>query len=115
MGSTTITYNYTNSNGCSGSAQSLATVDACASIGENDLKLVSVYPNPSTGMITVYSGEIQLNGIQVFNALGQVVYELNGIQTGKQDLNLSNMAKGVYTIRILTEAGTQHVPVVLEK
>ncbi|MNJ84208.1 Pregnancy-associated plasma protein-A [compost metagenome] len=115
IGSTTITYSYTNSNGCSGSAQTTATVDGCASIDENDLKLVSVYPNPSTGMITVYSGEINLNGIQVFNALGQVVYELNGIQTGKQDLNLSNMAKGVYTIRILTEAGTQHVPVVLEK
>lgn len=115
IGSTTITYSYTNSNGCSGSAQKTVTVDGCASIGENELKLVSVYPNPSTGMITIASGEINLNGIQVFNALGQVVYELNGIQTAKQDLNLNNMAKGVYTIRILTEAGTQHVPVVLEK
>ncbi len=115
VGSTTITYSYTNANGCSGSAQKTATVDGCASIGENELKLVSVYPNPSTGTVTIASGEINLNGIQVFNALGQVVYELNGIQTAKQELNLNNMAKGVYTIRILTEAGTQHVPVVLEK
>lgn len=115
VGSTTVTYNYTNSNGCSGAAQTTATVDGCASIGENELNFIAVYPNPSSGVLTVSSGEVNLSGIQVFNALGQVVYELNGIQTVKQDLNLSTMAKGVYTLRILTEAGIKHVPVILEK
>ncbi|MDR0803408.1 M43 family zinc metalloprotease [Fluviicola sp.] len=115
IGSTVITYNYTNPNGCSGSAQTTATVDGCASVGENELNFISVYPNPFSGVLTVSSGDINLSGIQVFNALGQVVYELNGIQTVKQDLNLSTMAKGIYTLRILTEAGIKHVPVILEK
>jgi PKD repeat protein len=115
VGSTTVTYNYTNANGCSGTAQTTVTVDACASIGENELDLISVYPNPSTGSFTILSGEVNLNAIKVFNALGQVVYEVNGLQTVKQDVDLRNMAKGVYTLRVLTDVGTQHIPIVLEK
>lgn len=115
VGSTSITYNYTNSNGCSGSAQTTATVDQCASIGENELSFISVYPNPSSGVLTVSSGDVNLSGIQVYNAVGQLVSELKGLQTLKQDLNLSTMAKGVYTLRILSDMGTKHVPVILEK
>jgi len=115
IGSTVVTYNYTNGNGCSGSAQTTVVVDGCASISENKLDLISVYPNPSTGLITIYSGEANLNAVKVFNAQGQVVYELNNLQTVKQDVDLRNMAKGVYTLRILTDAGAQHIPIVLEK
>ena len=115
VGSTIVTYNYTNGNGCSGTAQTTVTVDACASVGENELNLISVYPNPSTGLVTIHSGDVNLNTIKVFNALGQLVYELNDLQTVQQDLDLKNMAKGVYTLRVLTDAGTQNIPIVLEK
>lgn len=115
IGSTVVTYNYTNGNGCSGSAQTTVVVDGCASISENELELISVYPNPSTGLITIYSGEVNLSAVKVFNAQGQVVYELNNLQTVKQDVDLRNMAKGVYTLRVLTDAGAQHIPIVLEK
>jgi hypothetical protein len=90
-------------------------VDGCASISENELDLISVYPNPSTGLITIYSGDVNLNAVKVFNAQGQVVYELNNLQTVKQDVDLRNMAKGVYTLRVLTDVGAQHIPIVLEK
>lgn len=115
ISSTTVTYNYTNGNGCSGSAQTTVVVDGCASIAENKLDLISVYPNPSTGFITISSGEVNLQSLKVFNALGQVVYEISNLQTSKQDVDLRNMAKGVYTIRVLTDAGAQHIPIVLEK
>jgi PKD repeat protein len=115
IGSTAVTYNYTNGNGCSGSAQTTVVVDGCASIAENELDLISVYPNPSTGFITISSGEVNLTAVKVFNAQGQVVYEVNNLQTVKQDIDLRNMAKGVYTMRIQTDAGMQHIPIVLEK
>ncbi|TSJ45012.1 M43 family zinc metalloprotease [Fluviicola chungangensis] len=115
ISSTTVTYNYTNGNGCSGSAQTTVTVDGCASIAENELDFITVYPNPSTGSFTISSGVVNLNSIKVFNALGQVVYEISNLQDSKQDVDLKNMAKGVYTIRVLTEVGTQHIPIVLEK
>jgi PKD repeat protein len=115
VGTANLTYNYTDGNGCSASAQSSVTVNGCASISENQLAVVSVYPNPSTGFVTIHSGEVNLNEIRVFNAVGQLVYQLSGIQATQQDVDLRNMAKGVYTIRIQTEAGAKHVPLVLEK
>lgn len=115
VSSTPVTYSYTNGNGCSGSAQTTVVVDGCASISENELDFILVYPNPSTGSFTISSGEVNMNSVKVYNALGQVVYEVSGLQTSKQDVDLKNMAKGVYTLRVLTDAGTQHIPVVLEK
>ena len=115
VSSTQVTYNYTNGNGCSGSAQTTVVVDGCASISENELDFILVYPNPSTGSFTVSSGEVNMSSLKVYNALGQVVYEASDLQTTKQDVDLKNMAKGVYTLRVLTDAGTQHIPVVLEK
>ncbi len=115
VGTTTVTYNYTNGNGCSGSAQTGIVVDACASISENDASVVSVYPNPSSGLLTIYANEANVESIKVFNNLGQVVYELSELQTSKQEINLENMASGVYTIRIMTNVGTETVPVIIKK
>lgn len=115
VGSTTVTYNYTNGNGCSGSAQTTVTVDGCASISENELNFITVYPNPSSGAFTISSGEVSMNSVKVYNAMGQVVYEASDLQTSKQAIDLKNMAKGVYTLQVLTEAGAQHIPIVLEK
>lgn len=115
VSSTPVTYSYTNGNGCSGSAQTTVVVDGCASISENELDFILVYPNPSTGLFTISSGEVNMNSVKVFNALGQVVYEVADLQTSKQDVDLKNMAKGVYTLRVLTDVGAQHIPIVLEK
>jgi hypothetical protein len=115
IGSTTVTYNYTNGNNCSGSAQTTVVVDGCASISENELDFILVYPNPSTGLFTISSGDVNLNAVKVYNAVGQLVYEVSNLQASKQDVDLKGMAKGVYTIRVLTEVGTQHIPLVLEK
>ncbi len=115
ISNTTVTYNYTNGNGCSGSAQTTVVVDDCASIAENELGFIMVYPNPSTGLVTISSGEVNINSVKIYNALGQVVYEVSDLQDSKHNVDLKQMAKGVYTIRVLTEVGTQHIPIVLEK
>ena len=115
IGSTTVTYSYTNINNCTASSQTTVVVDGCASIAENELDFIQVYPNPSTGTFTISSGEVNINSVKIFNAIGQVVFESADLQTSKQAIDLKGMAKGVYTVRVLTEAGTQHIPLVLEK
>jgi len=115
ISSTTVTYSYTNINNCTATANTTVVVDGCASIGENELSFIQLYPNPSTGSFTISSGDVKMNSVKVFNAVGQLVYEVNDLQDSKQDVDLKNMAKGVYTVRVMTEAGTQHIPVVLEK
>jgi len=67
---------------------------------------LNVYPNPSTGKITVETKDAKLaaQSITVLDATGQEVLSTDFV-AGSQSIDLSNQAKGVYFIRIATENG----------
>ena len=70
-------------------------------VGETEDKGVAVFPNPTTNYFTV-EGE-GLNHVAVFNALGQMVYDMD-CQGESVDVNLS-VETGVYMVRVSTEQG----------
>ena len=61
----------------------------------------TIFPNPGTGNFNIkwngQSGEKEINEVAVFNQLGALVY---GTQNYGPTINLSNLPKGVYTIRL---------------
>ena len=69
-------------------------------------KAINVYPNPSTGIISIsYNfATPQTMDVQVYNATGALVAELNSIhgQSGVQTIDLANEASGLYTLRMRT-------------
>jgi len=73
------------------------------SIGENTLKDLSIYPNPSSGIfnITVSGSDAEINYL-VMNARGQEVCK--GNLTESQQLDLSSEAKGVYFIKFIGQS-----------
>jgi len=73
---------------CSGLSTDSFNVDA-----------VALYPNPSTGL--VYVKNAREDTVQVYNLLGQVVYEtkLQGSQE-TQELDLSYLKAGLYEVKI---------------
>ena len=62
---------------------------------------VSVYPNPSTGIIYLESAS-RVN-YRVMDALGKVI--TSGDVEGNKSLNLSSAASGIYTLSIIDAAG----------
>lgn len=67
-----------------------------------DLKL---YPNPNNGLLNInYSGNAKLHSIEIYNILGQKIYEspINGNNT---QLNLQALSNGMYQILIHTDKG----------
>ena len=69
--------------------------------GEEDLQTVSVYPNPSTGILNITSTTGSINRVEVFNMLGAKVYTINDF--GKQStdqIDLSGIHKGIYLLKI---------------
>lgn len=60
-----------------------------------------VYPNPSEGLITIYTDRTNLEGLAVYNSLGQKIIISNNYEF-KSDfkviLNLSYQPKGIYYI-----------------
>lgn len=64
---------------------------------------LSLYPNPTVGQLNIESGAA-IRQVAIYNALGQEVSLFRNLGT-KSLLNLSNMAKGAYTLRIDLENG----------
>lgn len=92
-----------------------------STIGLNEFGLdqaVQVYPNPSNGLVQlVFEGSALDGNLELVNPLGQVVLA----QTFAKDsgvyhhpLNLSDLAKGIYHVRILSSEGSTVLRVVLQ-
>ena len=106
LGEHTITYSYTDVNFCENSATDLLTVTQFTGY-ENiaEQSGIHVYPNPSKGMFTLRLNQINEDvvDLQVYNAMTEVVYTKNGIvltEKHRSVLNLSDLPKGVYYLKI---------------
>jgi photosystem II stability/assembly factor-like uncharacterized protein len=62
-------------------------------------KNISIFPNPSTGKITINVDEVE--NIEVINLQGKEIY--NGIET---EINLNSYSKGIYIIKVTTNNQT---------
>lgn len=74
------------------------------SIEENILtNLMEIYPNPSTGKVFISLEEkIEDLTVQVLDATGKLIMELNMSNTYGTSLNLEDMDKGVYFVNFIT-------------
>lgn len=111
VGTWTITYSYTDGNGCTNTATQTIYVDACA--GVNTIVIdngFNVYPNPSNGNFIVAIGLTENNKVELIlqNALGQTVsskaYELSA-GMNNIEFDESNLAKGIYFMQVRTHTG----------
>mgnify|MGYP003577857495 FL=1 len=68
---------------------------------------VNLYPNPSRDYITIdnKTDDIKMERVVVFNILGAVVYEQKADNQKQHRFNVSKLANGVYSVRILTDKG----------
>jgi Secretion system C-terminal sorting domain len=71
---------------------------------------LSIYPNPSNGLVTIQS-YASIGYVQVYNNLGQLVYADNSPAMQTKQVDLTTFANGVYTIKM----GTVFRKIVLQK
>ncbi len=74
---------------------------------------ISLYPNPTTGIITVQFTNVIDGNLSVVNIAGQVMTEMN-INNKTVELNLSKFAKGVYFINIESETQIYREKIIIE-
>jgi hypothetical protein len=74
---------------------------------DNEEKSVSVYPNPSNGMVylTLTGFKGKRTELRVMNVIGNVIHReiLNDNETTKKDLDLSKLTSGLYYIKLQTD------------
>lgn len=109
IGTHTITYAYTDADGCENSAQQDVVVDACTGIGELTKFGLQIYPNPSgnTANINFFLEEAHAVTITLYNNIGMEVKQLakGNFNAGLNTIvvNSSEYQNGVYFVRF--EAG----------
>lgn len=102
IGSYDITYSYTDVNGCSNSAISTIVVDGCAGIEEDANDIVSIYPNPTSDIVTVSAGST-INFVRIYDGAGRLVLNQNGSSTSELKIDLTSYSGGLYTIEVSSE------------
>lgn len=70
---------------------------------------VSVYPNPVKDFVTIKSSD-KLESAEVYSTTGQMVFSSRNIVNNK--INLSQLAKGLYILKVKTNKGLQTVKVI---
>ncbi len=77
-----------------------ATCNDCSNVNVEDVEkeIITVYPNPSTNNITVTLAGDEAATIQMFNLVGQQVY--NETASNSTTINVSNFKAGVYMLKI---------------
>ena len=112
LGLHTITYTYTDTSGCTGSAQSQVLVEVCNGItGAATGAMMSLYPNPTEGDFTIEfsnAADVREANLTIVNSIGQAVsVQKLGCTPGtnRWTINTDNLAAGIYFINFV--AGDQ--------
>lgn len=80
-------------------------------VGENDAVSLNIFPNPANDFVMV-SGE-NLSGLEVYNAVGQLVMNVN--VNNEEKIDIENLESGVYFFSIIDKNGNKVVKKVIRK
>ncbi len=78
------------------------TLNVCSplKLEKNSIYGLSIYPNPAKTVLNITSDSFEAKTVQIYNVLGKVVLTAN---VTNAPINVANLAKGVYVIKV-TEA-----------
>ncbi len=71
---------------------------------ELDEDVIKIYPNPASDILNIQfrNDTKEVNGIKVFNMMGEIVmdYKNNSLQSDVLELNISNLITGIYFLEV---------------
>jgi hypothetical protein len=115
IGSTAITYSFTDNNGCSSSATESILVNDCAGLNELESLHVMLVPNPASTTLTIQMfGNIPSNAtLKMITEDGKIIIAPRSFVNGEVKLDVSNFARGIYFVCVETEQAIKISKVVL--
>ena len=120
QGTWTIQYDYTDVNGCQGSATQNITVDLCTGVSsQTENNDIDVFPNPASDKLNIrFNTAAGTMRIQLLDMQGKVIYDVTekNIRSGdNRQLDLSSDANGIYFVKMISEQGIVMKKVELKK
>ncbi len=69
----------------------------------------TIYPNPNNGVFTIQIANsyqsVGSNRVEVYNMLGEKIYQESGVTNKESTINLTGKPAGVYLYRVVGETG----------
>ncbi len=81
-------------------------LNSTTSIDEMTVNDVNIYPNPTSGMVIIESGVSSTYQLNIYNAVGQIIFKAQNLVDRKKQIDLSGYTKGIYIIQVQTEKET---------
>lgn len=82
-------------------------------IEENEIISTSIYPNPTTDKINIQLNDLTNVNAELIDITGKVV--MTQILNNNSEINVGEISRGIYTLRLTHEKNVQTVQVVLTK
>jgi len=103
-GSYTITYTYTDANGCINTDTENLLVSGCLSIYNETIENVMIYPNPTESFFYIKTTTNDVYQLHIFDMSGKVVY--TGNVSDADMIDVSNLNAGTYIVKLENTNGT---------
>ena len=72
-------------------------------VGNNELSQVSIFPNPASDVLNIKTpATVEVNSVAIYDVLGK----RSNVSLANGQINVANLAKGVYILSLETSAGT---------
>ena len=110
LGTHTISYSYTDGNGCSASASETILVDACAALSEQENDGFRVYPNPANGSFVI-SFEGTIDRVCLMDLSGRTIKTYG---EKLQEYEIKDVPAGMYVLEILSDKKTRTTRLLIE-
>ncbi len=114
QGTHTLTYHYTFEESEELTCDFIITVTDNSGIYNASNKGIKIYPNPTNGLLYIDFEENESKEIEVVSLTGQIVKNIHS-NSDKTELDLSDLAKGTYFIRIKTTNSVSNIKINLNK
>jgi hypothetical protein len=102
-------------NSCGVSDTSNVTITSTVGVVEieNTLSL-RIYPNPTTGLLTIENGKLTIGNIRIYDMYGRMVETGHALpsQDVRTTIDISHLPSGSYLLKIETEQGTATTKVI---
>ena len=84
---------------------------------EADDNSISIFPNPTTGLLNISFGEAEYGvcNVEMYDALGRLVSSENVNASGNHTMDISSYPEGLYIVRISTPAFVANKKIMLTK
>jgi hypothetical protein len=77
-----------------------------AGLNDKALTKLSVYPNPANDIVTIAAGDALVNNVSIVDINGRTVKSVKFDGLANTQVNVSDLAKGVYVMTISSDKGT---------